>query len=84
VARRRKYDQRSKIWSWISFVTFSLVVVLLGYSVFKKESPAKVLKSIFMSDRDPDDIKSLSKRELVSLIEEKDQTLAQLQSDLDL
>lgn len=82
MARRSRYKERSKIWPWVSFVVFGLVATLLGYSVIKKESPAAVLKSIFASDLQEDDVRRLSKSELVALAEEQSLKLAELEGAL--
>lgn len=83
MARRRSYKERSKVWPWISFVVFGLIVGLLGYSVFTKQSPVKVLKTMFASDLAPDDIRRLNKTELVALVEEKEAALTSLSEELD-
>ena len=82
MARRNRYKERSKIWPWVSFVVFGLVATLLGYSVIKKESPAAVLKSIFASDLAEDDVRRLSKTELVRLAEEQSLKIVELEGAL--
>ena len=83
MARRRSYKERSKIWPWVSFVVFGLIVALLGYSVFTQQSPVKVLKTMFASDLASDDIRRLTKTELVALVEEIEATLVALNEELD-
>lgn len=80
--RRNRYRQRSRVWPWISFVVFSLVLLLLGTSILKKKSPAEVLKSLFKSDLPPDDPRSFNKKELIALLSERDQEIETLQEKL--
>lgn len=81
-SRRKRYRQRSKVWPWISFVVFSMVLMLLGYSIYKKESPAAVIKSLFKSDLPADDPRRLNKKELMVLLTTKDQQIAKLEEEL--
>lgn len=83
MARRRSYKEKSRIWPWVSFVVFGLIVALLGYSVLTKQSPVHVLKTFFASDLSPDDIRRLNKTELVSLIEQKEEDITSLRQELD-
>ena len=83
MTRRRSYRKRSKIWPWVSFVVFGLILSLLGYSVFTKQSPVEVLNQLLASDLPPDDIMRLDKSELVALVNEKDASLRSLQEELD-
>ncbi len=83
MARRRSYKEKSKIWPWVSFVVFGLIVGLLGYSVITKQSPVNVLKTMFASDLSPDDLRRLDKSDLIALVEQRDADIAALSEELE-
>ena len=64
-------------------MVFGLIVALLGYSIYKKQSPSHVIKKLFESDLAPDDIRRLNKTELIELVNNKDSQISQLQQSLD-
>ena len=82
MARRRKYNKRSPIWPWVSFIVFGAIIALLGYSVITKTSPAKVISSLFSSDLPADDLRRLNKDELIERIGASQGVISDLESQL--
>lgn len=82
MARRRRYSKSSRIWPWVSFIVFALILALLGFSIINKQSPAQVLSSLFGSDLPADDLRRLDKNELVELVTQKNLELNQLKKEL--
>lgn len=83
MAKRRRYQKRSPIWSWISFILFGAIISLLGYAVISKKSPSEVLNSLWSSDVSADDISRLSKKELIAKIEDMNLKVDELTSQLE-
>jgi Uncharacterized protein with a bacterial SH3 domain homologue len=78
---RGRYKGRwRRIWPWISFIVFLFVASLLGYSIYKKESPTKVLSDLI--DGGQTGIASMSRSELRSLAVLQRDSLSTLKSDL--
>ncbi len=62
-----------RIWAWVSFVIFALVIALLSMALIKKQSPSTVLKSIFSSKSKTittKDLSDLSKKELIVMVDD--------------
>jgi len=82
MARRNRYQKRSAVWSWVSFLIFGAIIVLLGYSAFTRKSPAKVIKSMWASDLPEDDVRRLNKSELITKLEEAEAQISDLEIQL--
>ncbi len=73
---------QSIILRWIIFILLCLVIVLLGYSLYLKKTPASVLKSLMPTSSEQSTTKALSKKELIRLTAQQDSTIRSLQQDL--
>lgn len=65
---KRQKEPISKLWTWLSFIVFGLIIALLATSLIQKRSPAKVLSSIFKTKKIESDFNTYSKAELVEII----------------
>jgi Uncharacterized protein with a bacterial SH3 domain homologue len=79
--RGRYQSKWRRAWPWISFVIFLLVASLLGYSIYKKESPAKVLSDLI--DGGETGIASMSRSDLKTLALLQKDSLSLLKTELD-
>lgn len=82
--RKKKRREFPKIWTWISFIIFSLLISWFGYSLIKKKNPNDVLKSIFVKNHVDSDIETYSKAELIEKVERSSKLIDSLQRKLDL
>jgi len=68
---KKKRNNISKFWTWLSFVVFALIILLMGAALIKKESPGTILKSIFkrdISNVQEAELSDLSKNQLVERV----------------
>lgn len=70
-------------WTWISFVVFALLIILLGTSLIKKQSPGKLLKSIFTKEVQEEDLSTYPKDVLVQMVKDQKLLVDSLQKKVD-
>ncbi len=83
MGRRRSRKGGSRWWTWLSFLLFLMVIILLGGSLIKKQTPAQFLASVFKKQRDGGHYAGLSKSQLKNLLVLRDSTIASLQEEVD-
>lgn len=83
VKRRRRNNRSSRIWTWISFVVFSLLLILLGLSIYKKQTPRALIKSYLEGSNDGTSIERMSKKELRVLASQQETLIEDLKKELD-
>lgn len=84
MARRKRNQNRSRIWRWISFAVFAAILSLLSYSVIQKKSPAEVLQKLFSKKGNADPLLAMSKSELREALVQNQSELAKTQELLEL
>ena len=65
---KKKRNNISKFWTWLSFVVFALIILLMGTALVKKQSPGTILQSLYSSSADNGaerDLSDLSKEQLI-------------------
>ena len=65
---KKKRNNISKIWTWLSFVVFALIILLMGTALVKKQSPEIILQSLFATgagNSTVEDFSELSKEQLI-------------------
>lgn len=79
MSRKRKYNARSPIWTWISFIVFALIITLLASALIRKESPAEVLRSLYERyTSSMSEVDRMSKKKLRSVVKEQRATIDSL------
>jgi hypothetical protein len=79
---RRGRKQRSTFWTWISFIVFALIIALLGASIYRKETPAAVLKSLIPDKKELGTLSDMSKNELIGYANKQDSIINTLTEKL--
>ena len=80
---KRRHGKRSPIWAWISFFVFGFLIILFGTSIWKKKSPAKVIKTWFARTPSTDPLAEMTKKELIVHSNRQKSSLNSLQEQLD-
>lgn len=70
------------MWSWISFITFGFLIMLLGTAIWTSASPAKVLTSWFTRATPERGLDELTKKDLRKIVLEQEQTIKALREQL--
>lgn len=79
---KRQKKPISKIWTWVSFVIFGAIIVLLATSLIQKRSPAKVLSALFSTKKVESDLATYDKKDLIAVITEQAARIDSIESRL--
>ncbi len=82
--RRKKKREIPKIWTWISFIIFSLLILWFGYSLINKKNPGQVLKDLFTKEYVQTDLSTYTKERLIEELTVANKTIDTLRAKLDL
>lgn len=83
MSTRRKRQSRPRVWTWISFILFGLIIALLGTSLIKKQSPAEVLRQLFTPAYVEGDLTTYGKDQLISIVEDQRSQIDSIRIRLD-
>jgi uncharacterized protein YgiM (DUF1202 family) len=79
---KRQKKPISKIWTWVSFVIFGVIIVLLATSLIQKKSPGKVLTTFFSTKKLDSDYNTYTKKDLIDIINRQTVKIDSIESRL--
>lgn len=83
--RKRKTKRRhSKIWTWISFLVFAVIISILAGALITRQTPAAFLSKLFTHKKQDSDYTDRSKKDLILLLESRDSIVTRMAGELNL